>query len=162
MTDDNVIPLRGAKPAQHLPELVVQMDGAGRVTTVLNLSEVNPEHDAFPTEITPVFDGRFFITMTVPGGKLVWIVETFGIIRPASPIETKLWLENRAMTAEPTEDELQRVSQALLRVMANPKEGIAPQLLGYAAEMCAKLAARTQGQRLPTFSQKDGIEPEAV
>ena len=94
--------------------------------------------------------------------KLVWIVETFGIIRPASPIETKLWLENRAMTAEPTEDELQRVSQALLRVMANPKEGIAPQLLGYAAEMCAKLAARTPGQRLPTFSQKDGIEPEAV
>lgn len=160
---DNVVPFALVK-AKHLPTLAVQLDETGTVTSVINKSRVEGDEDAFHTTITPVFDGRFFVTMTDDAGKRVlWIVERFGIIRPASAIETTLWFRpgpDRTMAPEPSVEELGNVSRTLLDAA---RQGISdPQLLatllGYAAELCDRMAARASGQRLPTFSEKPAPE----
>lgn len=161
---DNVVPF-SLLPAKHLPALAVRLDETGMVTTVINTSRVTGDDDAFQTTITPVFDGRFFCTMVDgSGNKLLWIVERFGIIRPGSAIERALWFgKHPTMAPEPTVDELGNVSRTLLSAA---REGVSdPQLLatllGYAAELCDRMAARATGQRLPIFVEKPA-EPDEV
>lgn len=160
---DNVVPF-SLLPAKHLPALAVQLDAEGKVTTVINTSRVTDDADAFETTITPVFDGRFFCTMIDGSGKkLLWIVERFGIIRPGSAIECTMWFgKNPTMAPEPTVEELGNVSRTLLSAategVSDPK--LMASLLGYAAELCDRMAARSTGQRLPIFIEKPA--PEAA
>jgi hypothetical protein len=156
---DNIVPLRPSQ--KHLPAIAVQLNEDGSVKTVANISEINKDPDAYETDIKAVFDGRFFMTMKTPaGGKIVWIIERYGIARPATPIEAKLWLENQAMTPEPEEMELQQVAQVLQAAMTGqPVDAI---ILGYASEICMRMSARTQGQRLPIFTEASIPEEPAV
>jgi hypothetical protein len=152
---DNVVPFTLVKP-KHLPELAVQLDETGMVTTVINKSRVEGDETAYHTTITPVFDGRFFCSMKDEHDKQVlWIVERFGIIRPGTPIECQMWFKNKTMAPDPSVEELANVSQTLLGAMRSGVSDtqILVTLLGYAAELCMRMAARASGQRLPTFGE---------
>lgn len=160
---ENVVPFEAPKPvpSQHLPRLAVQLAPDGSVTSVVN----HDEHDetAFKTEITPIIDGRFYVSMLTPQKmRLLWIIERFGIIRPATPIECKMWFHQKSVAPDPVEAELRQVSQTLLLASRNGISDTAlfSSLMGYAAELCERMAARMQGQRMPTFSETPQIMPE--